>query len=119
MYEKQIELLTRLLDRTKEGMLDWKPTASDDAFQVSFKKTGLRISRDTDSNGETTYTVEMLDKNGNLVDSFTDTQLDLEKYSAVNEKFYLATREAFELARRKALGADKVIDEIINELDPF
>jgi len=53
-----------------------------------------------------------------LVETFSDVDLkDSEQRTRAGKTWYILMRDLFENARRKALGADKVLDEIIADLD--
>jgi hypothetical protein len=116
MYEKQAELVRRLYEKTTLGEVEWKKTASDDAFQSSFKNSSVRVAS-TKLQTQTLFTVELLNKDGDVADSFDDSDLDTEMFGEVNRENYQKLREIFEMARRHAQGADKVLNEILKALD--
>ena len=52
-----------------------------------------------------------------MVETFTDYDLDMEIYGRQDQEYYAVLRDIYEMARRRALGADKVLKEILRDLD--
>jgi hypothetical protein len=114
--EKQSRLVDSLLKRTKGGSLEWKPALDDGAFQVSFKDNTVRV-RLNNTGTSTTYYIDLINAEGTTVESFHDGELDEDAGFEVNTKWYGKMGELYELARRNALGSDKILDAILNDLN--
>ena|ERR1700722_6106124 len=112
---KQAGMVKKLAQLTKEGLIDWKSSLNQSSFQVSFRDNTVRITtRDRDD--EVDILIQLLNGNGEIVEIFSD--VDLGNISTESgQTWFNLTQELLENARRKALGADKVLDEIIADLD--
>ncbi|MCP8939289.1 hypothetical protein NK718_12250 [Alsobacter sp. SYSU M60028] len=58
------------------------------------------------------YTMQIINNEGVVVDSFTDDDIFEE-----NGSYYRLMEDIHELARRRAMGSDAVLDEVLKELD--
>jgi hypothetical protein len=116
-YEQQVELLNRLSAKTKEGSLDWKKTADDNTLQVSFRKNSVQLQKTKLPTANPSYSVALLDGEGNVVEEFHDAELDQDKFGQTDQHFYELMAEMYERARRRAYGADKVLSEILKDLN--
>jgi hypothetical protein len=120
MMEKQKKLIALLLKKTQRGELDWSEAIGKEAFQVSFKENSVRIraTPNQSSPEESDYEVALLNDEGRIVDSFTDIDLgNTENESAAKQRIFAATRDLYDLARRTALGSEKVLNEILSEIE--
>ncbi|ATQ67331.1 hypothetical protein CQW49_05050 [Methylosinus trichosporium OB3b] len=87
-------------------------------FQVSFRDNTVRVTEKENDIGAPIYEIELLNGSGEVVESFDDELLD--KDDGTNgsiESWYSIIHELYNTARRTALGAEKVLDEIIADLD--
>ena len=109
--EKQLKMVQLLLEHSKGGDIDWKPTPSKDTMSVTFEKASLLLKQTPSREvpDEYDYTIRIINDDGVVIESFSDT--DFEPGQA-----YLSMHEMFNLARRKALGVDSALDSIIREL---
>jgi hypothetical protein len=102
---------------TESGTIDWKPSINVNTFQVSFRDNTLRITSRPNEN-EQDFLVQLVNSNGELVETFSDLDLnDSDEPTESRKSWFGILRDLYENARRKALGADKVLDEIIADLD--
>jgi hypothetical protein len=116
-YSQQIQLLERLAEKTQSGVLDWKKSADENALLVSFRKNAIRLRKTDSESTNPTYRVELLDGDGSVVEEFSDADLDQAEFGRIDAHYYEALRDMFELARRRAYGADKVLLEILKDLE--
>jgi hypothetical protein len=110
--EKYQKLVTALLAKTEAGDLQWQQMPRADVYMAPLKGNAVTIAevmsrRDTDDQD---YEISLLNADGNVVDRFRDIDL-----GAPVERF-AAMRDLFVRARRQALGSDKVLNEILQEL---
>jgi hypothetical protein len=118
--EKPRKLMEVLLRRTKKGEIDWQEGAGSDTYQVSFKDNSLQLSvGPTKLQGAegVAYTVSVLNSEGEVADRFTDEDLDKDEFGRIGNQWFDRLQELHGLARRWARGADKVLDEILMEVD--
>jgi hypothetical protein len=112
---KQAGMVKKLAQLTKEGLIDWKSSLNQSSFQVSFRDNTIRITT-RDRGDEVDILIQLLNGNGEIVEIFSD--VDLGNISTESgQTWFNLMQELLENARRKALGADKVLDEIIADLD--
>jgi hypothetical protein len=115
--EKPRKLMDILGRRTVAGEIDWQETFPD-MFQVSFRDNSVQISMHVhEANETTTYTVSLLNGEGEVADRFTDEDLDKDQFGAPGQLWYRKLGELYAMARRRARGADKVLDDILKEVD--
>lgn len=111
-------LAERLYKRTVEDTLKWEiewgtsnPVTSLGGYQVKLK-------RGETAEGEPIVLVQILDKSDEFVDGFSDAtlsqyQTNIEEISG----YWTLLDRLYDLAYRKAKGADKALEAIINDLD--
>jgi hypothetical protein len=107
LNEKLVQLLRIIHGKTKNGELVWEKTANSSEFQVAFAKNSITIG----GAAGITPTLRIFNEEGNLLEEIgvlttSGTERDLLK-------------EVWELARRRALGVDQAIDELLAELKTF
>ena len=96
--------------KTASNELEWKEGVYSASFQVSFPNYSLTLSENQRERGGYDYVISILDADGSIIDTFSDIDL--------GEGYYSKMVELYQNARRQALGVDKALDEILNELDP-
>jgi hypothetical protein len=122
--DKQRKLVELLFKRTTDGMLEWSEALPKDTFQVSMSDKSIRI-RATESlthEDANDYEISLLNSEGKVVDTFTDNELAAEQSEpSAKGRTYRLFRELYDMARRTALGSEKILNEILSELDeePF
>ncbi len=112
--EKNKRLIERLLERTDEGKVEWKE-AADRGFQLSFAQNSINLRQATSRNG-TIYIVSLLNALGEVADSFNDEDLDADG-DGPDSTWFSKLKQLYTQAQRQARGADKVLNEILSELD--
>ena len=105
----------RLIDRTDQGKVSWEITADKGSYQASFPSYAVRLfARENDryADQEVDYVLTIHDESGEMVDEITDTAL---RESGFDEA-YKKMGHLYNEARRKAMGVDKVIEDLLSEL---
>jgi hypothetical protein len=114
--DKYQQLVERLASKTDQREVVWKEAAGSDTFQVSFANYSLTLSVSQNRQGALFYVISILNSEGNTVDSFSDEDID----EGTGGRYFNVMGELYHKARRQALGVDKALDEILEELkDPF
>lgn len=108
--EKHIALVSQLLRQTHDGKLEWEESALSGAFEVAFANYSIRMYQDNAD-----YWLGILDKTGRLIESFSDVDVRDAEWEAGNS--YAAFQKLYTMARRVALGAEKALNELLEELD--
>ena len=104
-YEKMIRLINRLYQKTYDDEIAWETTSDEDAFQRSFPKYSVMILRRGPSAGQF---FQLYDEDGRLIE-------EISHQDAVGQG--IDVTDFFDMVRRKALGVDKALDELLEELD--
>jgi hypothetical protein len=115
---KYKQLIERLLAKTDKNELDWKEAALPNTFQVSFADYSVTIRETPNNKGDVDYYISILNSEGETVDSVSDVHLDGTQGAGY---YFRSMGELFQNARRQALGVDKALNQILDELgeDPF
>jgi hypothetical protein len=115
--EKPRKLMEVLVRRTRAGEIDWQESFPD-MFQVSFKDNSVQLRMEVDDHNErVTYSVSLLNSEGEVADRFTDEDLDNDQYGTTGQRWFKELGQLYGMARRRARGADKVLDAILKEVD--
>ncbi|MCE7030112.1 hypothetical protein [Jiella avicenniae] len=107
-------LAALLKNKTEDGSLSWSLAGDQSVLQSNISGYTLQLS-ESDGDRGSIYTVDIFNKDGDIIDSFNDEDIDKDDLYAQN--FYGMMRETFHAAKRKASGADRALDEILKSLD--
>jgi hypothetical protein len=111
-YERLVELSTRLKAATDEGQLEW--TAEEDtAFLWTGARGGVRVSS-RDGDGEEPYELDVFSPAGQKVETLGSEWSADEQPAPWND----ALARLYRSARRRALGVDKILEDLLAELPP-
>jgi hypothetical protein len=105
-------LLLALKKQTEEGKIARAPTSDEGVFQASFPKQSIQLYMRDNFRSGSDIVVRIRNANGQVVESFADTDL----VPFMVDSFDVMTK-LYERVRRQALGADKAIDDILKELE--
>ena|ERR1022692_2337564 len=106
--EKQTRLVELLVEKSRDGSLEWKDTPQDGVYQVPFATNAIQILMSGDD-----VVVSLVNDRGEVVDSFSDTDLD---HGTDGNRYYRVMLDLYKLARRIALGSESILDNILGEL---
>lgn len=113
-------LLSRLLKRTRENKIDWEPVRNSDEFRANFGDYAVTIAKrpDPEYPEQPDYALTILDSESRPVEEVTNLSLaEIAEERDPNDPHpYTAMAELYERARRTALGADKAIRSILEDL---
>ncbi len=108
-------VLDKLLEKTKEGKLEWETTANRKTFLAVLQDSAISINhsyRDANDvfDASSLYTFDFRNADGKVVESIAvfDSTEDNEKYKKASQ--------IFELARSQSLNIDKTLDHILEQL---
>lgn len=112
-----IELAVKLNRQTVDGQIEWQLTANEGLFQASFADYSVILSQgETFNPEEMDYFITIFNDQGVLLEKVSDTEIS--KFKESDEpNIYRLMKQTYELSRRQAMGTEKAIDTIINELD--
>ena len=105
-YQKQIAIVKKLIENTEIGKLTWAEAPTPKIFQVSLPQYTVQIAREPQDT-----IVIIRDSAGETIEKYTSRELAREWpiANSVMDELYVTVR-------RKALGVDKALDNILNEL---
>lgn len=99
-----VEIAKLLLEQTEARKVQWEKGASKGQFQTSFAKYSVVISGPADMPH-----LYLSDEDGDVIE-------DLSYTGAYQENVHEDLSRLYVLARRRALGADEALDEILDTL---
>jgi hypothetical protein len=112
-FDRHKQLVTRLLERTRRGLVEWKEGVAG-GFQVSFSNNTIALQEPRHMPSGTVYGVLLINAAGEIADSFDNHDLDANEFDSA---YYNMLKELYGLAQRHARGADKVLNELLSDLD--
>jgi hypothetical protein len=113
-YPKHHKLVDSLHQRTKDNWLSWQITPDEMTFQVSFPAGSIQISKIGRGTGHEYYEImkiTLFNDKAEEVDQILSNSVDEDGYYYSNLMV-----EIYEMARRQATGAEKTLDDLIEEL---
>ena len=120
---KQYLLINRLFDLTNKGEIDWDPIGDNGTYVATLGEYGVVIASGSGwsitSSNEPAFRpahviLRLLNSDGDLIDEIRPTDFP---DPTEQHEVEIWLEELFSGARRKAKGADEIIDGILTELD--
>lgn len=108
-------LVALLIKKTKEGTAGWQPTSRNGVFSLSLPDYGVLIAMTSEAPNQEDVQFQIINSSGTVIDKFTDVDVaadDPDKQTAYRDMATL-----YHDARRQALGVDKALDKLIEELE--
>lgn len=115
-YDKISRVIRALSRSAAAGATSWRELDSQTAYEADFAKYSVRISADVGEEynaAPSQYKLEIV-RDGRVIETVTSDQL---KAALPASAFIL--REMYDAARKKALGVEDVLDEILASLKEF
>lgn len=107
------KLADGLLLLTNKGLLKWKESAKDGLFITTLRDNTVQIEETygTSSQGQQIplVVIKIFDLLENEVDSFSDEE--------IGDQYFGQLRDMIRLIQREASGAERVLDDILAELE--
>jgi hypothetical protein len=109
-YERLVEVARRLRAATDEGQVEW--TAEDDtSFLWSGSRGAIKV-RSRDGDGEEPFELDVFSSAKQKVETLGSEWTEDEQPAPWND----ALTGLYRAARRKALGVDRILDDLLAEL---
>lgn len=102
-----VELIKLLVERTNKNLQHWEQGPRQGTFYTQIGANSVSIKAVAED-----YVITLYNQDGDQVDEISDPALKQGGF----ERAYGVMGELFDMARRNALGADKVLNDILNEL---
>lgn len=111
-------ILEKIMERTKEGKLEWKTTANRNTFLTVLQDSSISVSYETERiedfiGNEDIYIFDFRNENGEIVESIIVTRHN--KAGESVEEFEKA-EIIYKIARNQSLKVDKTVDRILEQL---
>lgn len=104
------DILTTLLERTRQDKISWQSTADDSAFLAVVGKGSVMIIED--QLYENIFVLRILNSEGREIESMAGGS----RSAQTNLEEGVQLRELYSMARRIALGVDSQLDDLLKEL---
>ncbi len=111
---KYQQLVALLIKRTRAGTAGWEPTSRNAVFSLSLPDYGVWISMVDSEQGSHDVLFQIVNSSGAVIDSFRD--VDVAANLSDKRASYEEMERLYQDARRQALGVDKALDSLIEEL---
>jgi hypothetical protein len=116
MADSKLVNLVKLLNRrTVEGNISWERTSDEGVFNAPFKEYSVQISTAPTRGAELEgydIVLRIYDDEGEIVEEIRDVDFTTEEF--LNP--YGTMNEIYLIARRQAMGVDKAVDSLLNQL---
>lgn len=108
-------LAEKLISLTNEGKLEWKEDPNhNDAPWVKVGDLYVVLREGRNAHGASLFRISLETDSEEVIDSFTDEELDAE----TNSDYYFKQLDLlFSKARRAASGADKALEKVLKGLE--
>lgn len=115
MEDKARMFVEKVCAKTIAGELKWEKTPKTGVFQTGIARLVVLFSLQEKQNVKM-YQLELLDENGEVVDSYTDETFERSEVALSPNSLFKRMGTAYERARRQAMGVDRALDAILEEL---
>ena len=102
------DILSKLLDRSNLGKVNWTATAYEHAFIAVLGKASLMIQQ-VDDNDDYDFVLKIHNQDGQEVEELDSDTVEGRLWRDELQKLYA-------MARRVALGGDSLLEELLKEL---
>jgi hypothetical protein len=118
--EKYGQLIDKLAVKTDRREIKWKEGVLPNSFQASFPRQSIVLSRMSLCDPEEVapefrnrheYIISIVNEFGTTVDEISNFDLE-----GKNARYWSIVEDLYKTARRQALDAEKVLDELLSEL---
>lgn len=106
-------LVKRLSEKTERGELRWEEGVKEGEYQTNFPTYSVRVYPARDEDGDEGIWMTIIDGRGRRLE--TVTEFDFRQQTgdmSISSKL----SELYEMGRRQALGVDKAIDELLQQV---
>jgi hypothetical protein len=107
-------LARALILRSERGDLAWEAVDDPETGFVHTGRAGTVLIASTDGDGQAPYTLSVLTPNGVVGDSWRSVSSD--RTEAMDD--YQLFQDLYDVARRSAAGATRLISDLLNEIEP-
>jgi len=109
------DFIQKLRVRTDEGKVKWERTADEGVYQSSFASYTVRVLPRPGNLRPADYAMQILDQEGSVVEEILSEDLTNMANLSASIAFDLM-RDLYGSARRRAMGVDEALDELMKSL---
>lgn len=113
---KYASFIDMLLSKTKAGKIPWSFDGARNIISVWNGDVLLNLERGTTSNFEDLYTISLINRSGDYLESFSDETLSELEIKFGDDDFYTRMKNIYTLGMRQSTGADKALDDFMKAL---
>jgi hypothetical protein len=115
-YEKTRKLVVMLAKRTAGGHVAWEETNEENVFQAAFPGYAVRVAAKDEEDG-VSYTVHLHNESGQLIEEIRSVDIREDDSRGAYQEAYELMRSLYEGARRRAMGVEEALDQILSKLE--
>lgn len=116
--KKFAKLVRGLSKKTHAGTLNWTESPDENEFVCSVGSSSIaleHIPRNQTGTADELFVVSVYNEDGVLMDKFNDEEIVGEYGNVYEDTSYEAMKDIYNTARRRALGAEQLLDSILDE----
>ena len=106
-----------LWEKTQQDKIPWDYDITKNVCKVWGGSNLTQLSVDTDENLDSIYTITLFNSSGIVLDSFSDPYREEANPGPEFKNYYSKMEQLFQLAKKRATGADKALDNFISLLE--
>ncbi|MBN9983820.1 hypothetical protein HFO68_29305 [Rhizobium laguerreae] len=106
--ESRIELIKAVHQKTVEEKLNWEVGPTSNSFYVKIGENAISVREIKDD-----YIIQLFNSDGEIVEEVADPEFSAAGYSTA----FTLLRELFSMAKRNAYGSDRVVSNILSDLN--
>lgn len=120
-FDRELDLLGALHRQTRDRRVDWQDKGQTNWFEAKSGNFLLKIGEifDPDYPEMPDYSLAIIDASGRTIESISNTSLRAvsDRKTTQGHTPYAALQGIYEMARRKALRVDDVLDSLLENLN--
>lgn len=117
VLQKYARFVDLLLEKTKLGKIPWTYDSPRDTISLWNDNVLCTLSKGSDENFEDTYSLALINKSGDYLESFTDGTLSNIKVEFGQDNYYVRMKDLYDVAMRQSTGADKALDDFMSAVE--
>lgn len=114
--DKYARLIDLLWDKTYKNIIPWEYDQNRNVVRL-WGDTLLEMTVEQNENYDNVYAVSIYNNSGQVLEYFNDEHLNEIQINEGFRNYYDKMEKLFDLARRRATGADKALDDFIIRLE--
>jgi len=109
--QQEVALIQKLHDLTRAGKLTWETTVWPDVFEAPLQSGSVRIRNERNN-----IEIRIVNRDGLVAEVITVDDLTASEFQ-VDQGWFTLMSHLYDAARRTAHGAEKVVGDLLSELE--